>query len=54
MGFLIQLKSKEVEISNEKMSQMIIKEKLSERAGMKENGLGQVCLQERRIIPKGT
>jgi len=39
MGFPIQLKSKEVEISNEKISQMIIKEKLSERAVLKENGL---------------
>jgi len=39
-GFPIQLKSKEVEIGNEKMSQMIIKEKLSERAVVKENGLG--------------
>jgi len=33
---------------------MIIKEKLSERAVVKENGLGWVCLQERRITPKGT
>ena len=38
-GFPIQLKSQEVEINHEKMSQMIIKEKLSERAVMKENGL---------------
>ena len=54
MGFLTQLKSKKVEIGEEKMSQMIIKEKLSERAVMKENGLGQVYLQERRITPIGT
>jgi len=32
-------KGKEVEIGNEKMSQMIIKEKLLERVVMKENGL---------------
>jgi len=32
----------------------IIKEKLSERAVMKENGLWRVYLQERRITPKGT
>jgi len=32
---------------------MIVKEKLSERAVMKENGLG-VYLQGRRITPKGT
>ena len=51
-GFLTQLKSKKVEIGEEKMSQMIIKEKLSERAVVKENGLGRVCLQERRITPK--
>ena len=52
--FPTQLKSKKVEISKEKMSQMIVKEKLSERAVMKENGLGQVYLQERRMTPKGT
>jgi len=39
-GFLTRLKSKKVEIGEEKMSQMIIKEKLSERAVVKENGLG--------------
>ena len=39
-GFLTQLKSKKVEISKEKMSQMIVKEKLSERAVMKERRLG--------------
>jgi len=33
---------------------MIVKEKLSERAVMKENGLGQVYLQGRRITPTGT
>ena len=39
MGFPIQLKSKEVKIGKEKTSQMIMKEKLSERAAMKDNGL---------------
>ena len=39
MGFPIQLKSKEVKISKEKTSQMIVKEKLSERAVMKERRL---------------
>jgi len=33
---------------------MIVKERLSKRAVMKENGLGQVCLQQRRLTPKGT
>jgi len=33
---------------------MIIMEKLSDGAVMKENGLGQVYLQERRMTPKGT
>jgi len=32
---------------------MIVKEKLSKRAVIKEKGLGQVFLQERRITPKG-
>jgi len=50
--FLTQLKSKKVVISKGKKSQMIVKEKLSERAVVKENGLGRVCLQERRITPK--
>ena len=48
MGFLIRLKSKEVKIGNEKTSWMIVKDKLSEGAVEKENGLGQVYLQERR------
>jgi len=33
---------------------MIVKEKLSERAVMKENRLRQVLPQERRITPRGT
>jgi len=52
MGFPIQLKSKLVSIGKEKTIRMIIKGKLSERAVVKENGLGQVCLQERRTTPK--
>ena len=40
MGFPTQLKSKKVDISKEKTSQMIVKEKLSKRAVVKENGLG--------------
>ena len=38
--FPTRLKSKKVEIGKEKMSQLIVKEKLSERAVVKENGLG--------------
>jgi len=33
---------------------MIIKENLLKRAVVKEDGLGQVHLQERRLTPKGT
>ena len=40
MGFLTRLKRKKVEIGKEKMSQMIVREKLSKRAVAKENGLG--------------
>jgi len=39
-GFPTRLKSKKVEISKEKTSQMIVKEKLSERAVLKERRLG--------------
>ena len=39
-GFPTQLKSKKVEIGKGKMSLIIVKEKLSERAVMKENELG--------------
>jgi len=52
MGFLTRLKRKKVRINEEKRSRMIVKEKLSERAVVKENGLGQVYLQERRMTPK--
>ena len=53
-GFLTWLKCKKVRIVKGKMSRMIVKEKLSERAVMKEDRLGWVCLQERRLTPKGT
>ena len=43
-----------LDISKEKMSQMIIKERLSKRAVMKENGLRQVCLQQRKLAPSKT
>jgi len=39
-GFSNQLKSKKVEIGKEKTSRMIVMEKLSERAVMKERRLG--------------
>ena len=45
MGFPTRLKCKKVGI---------VKEKLSERAVVKEDRLRQVCLQERRLTPKGT
>jgi len=36
------------------MSRVIVKEKLSKRAVVKEDGLRQVYLQERRLTPIGT
>jgi len=39
MGFPTRLKSKKVEIGKEKTSRMIVKEKLSERAVVKERRL---------------
>jgi len=45
MGFPTQLKSKEVDIGQEKTSQMIVKEKLSERAVVKERRLGGCFLK---------
>jgi len=38
-------------IDKEKTSRVIVKEKLSKRAVVKEGGLGQVYLQERRLTP---
>jgi len=37
-----------------KMSQMTIRRRLSERAVVKENKLGWMCLQQRRLTPKKT
>ena len=54
MGFRTRLNSKKVKIGKEKMSQMIIKGKLSERAVVKEDRLRQVYLQGRRITQKKT
>src|SRR5882724_2307344 len=54
MGFLTQLKCKKVGIDKEKTSRVIVREKLSKRAVVKEDGLGWVYLQERRLTPIGT
>ena len=54
MGFPTQLKCNKVGINKEKTLRVIVREKLSERAVVKEDGLGQVCLQERRLTPIGT
>ena len=54
MGCPTRLKSKKVEIGKEKMSQMIVEEKLSERTVVKERRLVQVFPQERRKTPIGT
>ena len=53
-GFPTRLKCNKVGINKEKMSRMIVREKLSKRAVVKEDGLGRVCLQERRLTPIGT
>jgi len=51
MGFPTRLKCNKVGIDKEKMSRMIIRGKRSKRAVMKEDGLGRVYLQERRLTP---
>jgi len=51
MGFPTRLKCNKVRINKEKTSRMIVREKLSKRAVVKEDGLGQVYLQERRLTP---
>jgi len=51
MGFPTQLKCNKVRIDKEKTLRMIIREKLSKRAVVKEDGLGRVYLQERRLTP---
>jgi len=53
MGFPFQSKSKKVRIDREMTSRMTVREKLSRRAVVKEQRLGQVCLQQRRQSPKG-
>src|SRR5882724_1507801 len=53
-GFLTRLKSNKVGISKGKTSRVIVREKLSKRAVMKEDGLGRMYLQERRLTPIGT
>src|SRR5882724_10534465 len=50
-GFPIRLKCNKVGIDKEKTLRMIAREKLSKRAVVKEDGLGQVYLQERRLTP---
>jgi len=49
MGFPTRLKCKKFRINKEKMSRVIVREKLSKRAVVKEDGLGRVYLQERRL-----
>jgi len=51
MGFPTRLKCNKVGIDKEKTSRMIIREKLSKWAVVKEDGLGRVYLQERRLTP---
>src|SRR5882724_3352412 len=51
MGFPTQLKCNKVGIDKEKTSRMIIREKLSKRAVVQEDGLGRVYLQDRRLTP---
>jgi len=53
-GFPTRLKCKKVRIDKEKTSRVIVREKLSKRAVVKEDGLGWVYLQERRLTPIGT
>src|SRR5882724_8089440 len=50
-GFPTRLKCNKVRINKEKMSRMIVREKLSKRAVVKEDGLGRVYLQDRRLTP---
>jgi len=50
-GFPTRLKCNKVGIDKEKMSRVIVREKLSKRAVVKEDGLRQVYLQDRRLTP---
>ena len=54
MGFPTRLKCKKVGIDKEKTARVIVREKLSKRAVVKEDGLRRVYLQERRLTPIGT
>jgi len=53
-GFPTRLKGNKVRIGKGKTSRVIVREKLSKRAVMKEDGLGRMYLQERRLTPIGT
>ena len=53
-GFPTRLKCNKVGIDKEKTLRVIVREKLSKRAVVKEDGLGWVYLQERRLTPIGT
>jgi len=53
-GFPTRLKSNKVGIDKGKTSRVIVREKLSKRAVVKEDGLGRMYLQERRLTPIGT
>jgi len=48
-GFPTRLKGNKVGIDKGKTSRVIVREKLSKRAVVKEDGLGWVYLQERRL-----
>jgi len=53
-GFPTRLNGNKVGIDKGKTSRVIVREKLSKRAVLKEDGLGRVYLQERRLTPIGT
>jgi len=53
-GFPTRLKGNRVGIGKRKTSRVIVREKLSKRAVVKEDGLGRVYLHEKRLTPIGT
>ena len=53
-GFSTRLKGNKVGNDKRKTSRVIVREKLSKRAVVKEDGLGWVYLRERRLTPIGT
>src|SRR5882672_11992132 len=53
-GFPTRLKSKEVEVEQEITGKVTVKVKLSSRAVVKEQGLGDMCLHKRRCTQIGT